>query len=180
MGKSKKVQVPSIEIDAAQSTIDAICDKRIKSLSDSSEIDIVNQVREALKTKIDAIVVADDKVDAQQKKQEQEDRKLKRVREEIEATSARIAELRDCVPALANGIIGKENEVNVAVNLKGIAAPEVSDEKQAKAFQGMKETLNKLEENLADVGKEMPAKLESLQVRRCWLCVSCGGGIEKQ
>lgn len=39
----------------------------------------------------------------------------------------------------------------------------MSEEAKAQAFAGMKETMKKLEQNLEDVGREMPEKLESLQ-----------------
>ena len=165
MGKSKKVPVPTTEITCVMSIVDSTCDRRAKATSDEASLSVVESVRSSLKRNIDSIIVADDAVDAKYKKESALDARVARVKEEIEATSARLTDLRGRVPLLANGIIGRENEVKVEVNLSSmVAVPEVDGTRQTVAFKGMKETLSKLEGDLTEVGREMPEKLESLQV----------------
>ena len=166
MVRSKKIAIPSSEMSLTLSTIDVVCDRRLKAASSDTAASVVESVRSALKTKVEKISAGDDSLDAKSRANSEVARRCKRVREEIESTSTRIAELRERVPNMANDIVGKENQVkDTQLNLKDIQSEGMTDEERKKAFSGMKETLDKLERNLEEVGREMPEKLESLQVR---------------
>jgi len=104
MGKSKKVAVPTVELEKANATIDAVCSRRLDLNLSESQVAVINCVRNAMKEKIEKIVAADSNLDKQLAKETEIERKLKRARSEIAETSARISELRESVPQLANGI----------------------------------------------------------------------------
>lgn len=163
MVSNKRVRVPTGDLKASLAAVDAACDARIATESDENQKDCINKVREQFKSKLMKIVVACHDMDAIENASAQNQVKIDKLQAEISAVGVRVADLRERVPKLAMGIVESESKIKESAGFEwgdlGITSSRSSDA----SFLGMKETMQKLEQNLNEVGRDMPEKMESLQ-----------------